>query len=60
MNGTKTSKFVCEVLVDGALWHRLECGHTHAAQNDPDNAMLPVEMQTCWDCTVASSVKESN
>lgn len=42
-------KFVDEVLVEGALYHVLECGHFHDAVNE-GNAMLPREIQECRAC----------
>jgi hypothetical protein len=44
-----TKKFVEEFLVDGALYHLLECGHVHAAVNvEPD--MCPALEQECERC----------
>lgn len=45
----KLSKFVDEVLVEGALYHVLDCGHVHAAINlDPHGE--PAEEQECKLC----------
>lgn len=48
----KLSKFVDEVLVEGTLYHVLNCGHVHPAVNvEPD--MLPAEEQACETCEKA-------
>ena len=45
-------KFIEEVLVDGSLYHVLECGHVHPAINlEPD--MCPAEEQPCEACEKA-------
>lgn len=47
-----TKKFVEEFLVDGALYHLLECGHIHHAINlDPDGC--PAMEQECARCEKA-------
>jgi hypothetical protein len=49
---SKLRKFEEEVLVDGALWHVLECGHVHPAVNvEPD--LCPAEEQECETCEKA-------
>lgn len=48
----KLQKFVEEVLVEGDLYHVLECGHVHPAVNlEPD--MSPAEEQECETCEKA-------
>ena len=48
----KLSKFLDEVLVEGSLYHVLDCGHVHAAVNlDPDGT--PAEEQACELCEKA-------
>lgn len=42
-------RFQEEFLVDGALYHSLECGHVHPAQNE-GVAALPVDEQECDRC----------
>jgi hypothetical protein len=42
-------KFVEEVLVDGALYHALDCGHVHPAVNTGHGA-TPAEEQECEEC----------
>lgn len=45
----KPQKFVEEILINGDLYHVLECGHFHAAVNlEPD--MCPAEEQECQTC----------
>ena len=40
--------FVAELLVDGALFHLLLCGHIQRARNDDSGA--PLEFQVCRQC----------
>jgi hypothetical protein len=47
--GAMTKKFVEEFLVDGALYHLLECGHIHNAVNT-EPAMCPAPEQECERC----------
>jgi hypothetical protein len=43
-------KFIEEFLVDGDLYHLLECGHVHPAVNvEPE--MLPAMEQECERCS---------
>lgn len=45
----KLRKFEEEVLVDGALYHVLDCGHVHAAVNT-GRGSTPAEEQECKAC----------
>jgi hypothetical protein len=45
----RKSKFVEEVLVEGALFHVLDCGHTHDAVNTGP-AATPATEQECEQC----------
>lgn len=48
----KPQRFVEEVLVDGDLYHVLECGHIHHAVNT-GYASTPAEEQECETCEKA-------
>lgn len=43
------SKFVDEVLVEGALYHLLDCGHVHPAVN-VGKSLVPATEQDCEKC----------
>jgi hypothetical protein len=52
-------KFIEEVLVDGSLYHVLECGHVHPAINT-GYAMTPAEEQPCEACEKAEAGRLPN
>jgi len=50
-------KFVDEILVDGALFHKLDCGHVHHAQNTEPYSQ-PAGEQDCEHCQLEETVEQ--